>query len=50
MSVIKDFHKLKKYNVQELTVDQNQAVSTSGGASKEPVLESNLSPHDEVKK
>jgi len=47
MSVIKDFHKLKKYNVQELiTVDQNQAASASDGASKE---QSDFSQHDEVK-
>jgi len=54
MSVIKDFHKLKKYNIQELiTVDQNpsdQAAATaSGSASKELVLESN-STQDEVTK
>ncbi|XP_065883024.1 THUMP domain-containing protein 1-like isoform X2 [Dysidea avara] len=49
MSVVKDFHNLKKYNIQELiTVNPDQVASASGSASKEPVLESNSSQQDEI--
>ena len=48
MSVVKDFHQLKKYNIQELTMTpfEQGSVSTAQDTSKEPISDTNSCPQD----
>lgn len=48
MSVVKDFHELKKYNIQELTMtppEQDKGSSVQN-ASKEPISDTSSCPKD----
>lgn len=48
MSVVKDFHELKKYNIQELTMtpSEEDRVSSAKNTTKEPTSDTSSRPKD----
>ena len=46
MSVVKDFHKLKKYNIQELTAAPSEEANTAQDVNKDPILDASSCPKD----
>ena len=51
MSVVKDFHELKKYNIQELTMvpassEEDNRVLSAQNVNKDPISETSSCPKD----